>query len=82
MDTSETKKQLHTYIDMIENEDQLKMLNDVAQTYVTQHQDILDILTPEQLDGLKKSIEQADKGETIPHEQVMEMAKEWIQKSK
>jgi predicted transcriptional regulator len=82
MDISETKKQLHTYIDMIENEDQLEMLNDAAQAYVTQQPDILDLLTPEQLDGLKNSIEQADNGETIPHEEVMKMAKKWIQKSK
>jgi hypothetical protein len=79
MEISDIKKQLHAYIDMIEDETQLEMLNDAAEVYATKQPDILDLLTPEQLEGLKRSIEQADKGETIPHEEVMKMAKEWIQ---
>jgi len=80
MENSELKKQLHRYIDMIEDEAQLELLNDVVQSYVTKQPDILDLLTPDELEGLKKSIEQADKGETISHEEVMKMANEWIQR--
>jgi hypothetical protein len=77
MENSELKKQLHRYIDMIDDEVQLELLNDVVQSYVTKQPDILDLLTPDELEGLKKSIEQADKGETISHEEVMKMANEW-----
>ena len=78
MATSETKKQLHEYIDMIEDEEQLNMLCEAAEAYATKQPDILDLLTPEQLERLKESIKQADEGKTIPHEEVMKMAREWI----
>jgi len=80
MHTSDIKKQLHAYIDMIEDEDQLEILNEAAHAYATQQPDILDLLTPEQLEGLKEAIKQADNGETVPHEQVMKLAKEWMEK--
>ena len=63
---------------MIEDEGQLEMLNEAAEAYATKQPDILDLLTPEQLERLKESLKQADNGETLPHEQVMQMAKEWI----
>ena len=81
MNTSETKKQLHEYIDMIEDEEQLNMLCEAAELYATKQPDILDLLTAEQLERLKESIKQADEGKTIPHEEVMKMAKEWISKA-
>jgi predicted transcriptional regulator len=81
MEISETKKQLYTYIDMIEDETKLEMLCEAAEAYATKQPDILDLLTPEQLDRLKESIKQADEGNTIPHEEVMKMAKEWISKA-
>ena len=81
MEVSAIKKQLHTYIDMIEDETQLEMLNDAAEAYATKQPDILDLLTPEQLERLEESIKQADAGDTIPHEEVMKMAKEWISKA-
>jgi len=80
MESSNLKKQLHKYIDMIEDERQLEMLNDAAHAYATKQPDILDLLTSEELEKLKESIEQANRGETTPHEEVMKMATEWIQK--
>ncbi|HEX5151053.1 MAG TPA: hypothetical protein VFW07_06370 [Parafilimonas sp.] len=80
MESSSLKKQLHEYIDMIEDEEQLEMLNDAAQAYATKQSDILDLLTSEELEKLKESIEQANRGETTPHEEVMKMANGWIQK--
>ena len=78
METSDLKKQLHAYIDMIEDEGQLEMLNEAAEAYATKQPDILDLLTPEQLERLKESQEQIRNGEGIPHEEVMKMAKQWI----
>ena len=78
MSTSEIKKQLHAYIDMIEDETQLEMLNDAAQAYATQQPDILDLLTPEQLERLQKSQEEIRNGNGIPHEEVMKLARQWV----
>src|SRR5690242_14965156 len=78
METSDLKKQLHAYIDMIEDEGQLEMLNEAAEAYATKQPDILDLLTPEQLERLKESQEQIRNGEGIPHEEVMKMAMQWI----
>ena len=80
MPTSEIKKQLHAYIDMMEDEAQLEMLSEAAEAYATQQPDILDLLTPEQLNRLDESIKQANEGAMIPHEEVMKMAKEWLKK--
>ncbi len=81
METSDLKKQLYAYIDMIEDETKLEMLCEAAEAYAKKQPDILDLLTPEQLERLKESIQQADEGKTIPHEEVMKMAKEWINKA-
>ncbi len=56
------KKQLHIYIDMIEDKDQLEMLNEAAEAYATKQPDILDLLTPEQLEKLKESHEEIRNG--------------------
>ena len=78
METSDLKKQLHAYIDMIEDEGQFEMLNEAAEAYATKQPDILDLLTPEQLERLKESQEQIRNGEGILHEEVMQMAMQWI----
>jgi len=80
MASSELKKQLHHYIDMIDDETQLEMLNEAAEIYVTKQADILDSLTPEQLQRLKESIKQADEGNLTPHEEVMKLSKQWLTK--
>ncbi len=81
MAKSEIKKQLHTYIDMIEDEGQLGMLNEAAKVYAARKQpDIVDSLTPEQLKRLQQSIKQADEGKLAPHEDVLKLSKEWLTK--
>ena len=41
MNTDDIKKQLHSYIDMIEDETQLEMLNEAAHAYATQQPEII-----------------------------------------
>ncbi len=74
----ELRKKLHSYIDKIEDETQLEMLNEAAESYVAKQSDILDTLTPEQLKRLEESIEQADKGNIITHEQAMKISLQWL----
>ncbi len=79
MAKSEIKKQLHAYIDMIDDESQLEMLNDAAEAYATKQQpDILDILTNEQLERLKQSIQQINEGKVISHEEVIKISRQWL----
>ena len=81
MDNPEIKKQLHNYIDMIEDESQLQMLNDAAEVYATKSQkDILDILTSDQLKRLEQAIKQVDEGKVVPHEDVIKISRGWLTK--
>ncbi len=80
MASDDLKKQLHSYIDMIDNETQLEMLNEAAETYATQKFDLLDALSPEQLKHLEESIKQADENKLTPHEDVMKRSKQWLTK--
>jgi PHD/YefM family antitoxin component YafN of YafNO toxin-antitoxin module len=81
MSATEIKKQLHTYIDMINDETKLAILNEAAEVYAKNQPDILDLLTPEQLDRLKESIQQANEGKTISYEEVKKLSREWLRKS-
>jgi len=80
MAKSEIKKQLHAYIDMIDDESQLEMLNDAAEVYATKQPDIIDLLTPEQLHRLDESIKQADNGILTSHEEVKKISNKWLTK--
>lgn len=81
MNTPEIKKKLHNYIEMIEDESQLQMLNDTAEIYAAKKQvDILDLLTNEQLQRLEQSIQQVDEGKVISHEDVKKISKQWLMK--
>ena len=80
MASDNLKKQLHSYIDMIDDETQLQILHETAENYVTKPADILDILTPNQLKQLEESLKQADENKLIPHEEVMKLSKQWLTK--
>jgi predicted transcriptional regulator len=80
MAKAEIKKQLHEFIDMIEDESQLQMLNEAAEVYATKQPDIIDLLTPEQLSRLEESINQAEEGKLTPHEEVKKISSQWLTK--
>jgi predicted transcriptional regulator len=81
MNTDEVKKKLHGYIDMIEDETQLQLLNEAAEAYVTSNQpDIIDLLSPDQLKRLQEAVDQADNGKLTSHEEVMKLSHQWLTK--
>ena len=80
MASDNLKKQLHSYIDMIDDETQLQILHETAENYVTKQADILDLLTQDQLEQLEESLKQADENKLIPHEEVMKLSKQWLTK--
>ena len=77
MAVEELKKQLHNYIDLIDDEETLHMLNDTMAAYATEA-DTDDELTPEQLEDLDRSLEEAERGEFISHEEVMKKYADYI----
>lgn len=81
MNTPTIKKQLHKYIDMIKDESQLEILYETAEAYAKgRASDILDSLSPKQLERLQASIKQADEGKLTPHEKVLKISKQWLTK--
>jgi len=81
MNAPEIKKKIYSYIEEIDDESQLQMLNDVAEVYATKKRiDILDLLTSEQLERLAKSIKQVEQKKTISHDEVKTLSQEWLAK--
>ncbi|HTE09611.1 MAG TPA: hypothetical protein VK645_01555 [Chitinophagaceae bacterium] len=77
MDKELLKKKLHEQIDALDDELALQMLHEAAVEY-SKAEDTRDDLTPEQLERLKKSLEQAEKGNTVSHEEAKKRIKEWL----
>jgi len=76
--TSDIKRQLHDYIDLIEDESALQLLNEAAEAYITNQPDILNILTGEQLKRLEESQKQLLEGKSISHEEVIKRSRQWL----
>ncbi len=80
-DIKKMKAAIHEKIDQLNDETVLQMLEEAIITYSSSSEkDILDELTPEQQKRLKKSVEQANDGKTIPDDEVKQKAKEWLSK--
>jgi predicted transcriptional regulator len=75
MEKAILKERLHKLIDA--EEDELK-LESIFQTLKGSERDILDDLTPEQRQRLNESLEQARRGEVIPHEVVKAEIEAWL----
>lgn len=81
MNVPEIKKKIYSYIEEIDDESQLQMLNDVTEVYVAKKWiEILDLLTSEQLERLAKSIKQIEQKKTISHDEVKTLSQEWLAK--
>lgn len=81
MSNPSLKKQLHEYIDMIDDQSQLEILYETAEGYATNRKaDILDFLNEKQFLRLQESIQQADNGNLFPHEEVAKISKKWLTK--
>lgn len=72
------KNKIHQYIDQIQDEIALQMLEEAAASYATKQQDILDMLTPEQLQRLNESIKQLEEGKGISNEDVSKRIRAWV----
>jgi predicted transcriptional regulator len=79
MTNTEIKKQLHQYIDLLEDETQLNILNETAEAYISNHNGS-DTLSEEQIARLKKSIKEADEGKVISNDEMNKRIKGWLTK--
>jgi PHD/YefM family antitoxin component YafN of YafNO toxin-antitoxin module len=81
MSVNELKEKLHQEIDALEDPAALQLLHEAASEFAkATRPDILDLLTPEQMERLDKSIGQADAGNTISHTEVMQKIAQWRSK--
>jgi len=81
MGKKKIKKEIHKLLDEINDEDTLNILKEEIAGYATTaKKDILDDLTPEQLKELDKAIEEVDKGEVIPWEDLKKEMAKWRSK--
>lgn len=81
MDKQKLKEELHQYIDNLEDETTLNMLHEATIEYQRADKgNITDELTPKQLERLNESLEQLKNGQTKSHEEVMKLARTWVQK--
>jgi len=79
MDNSEIKSVLYT---LIENTDDLNLLEEVKLMLSGQNltQDFWEDLPESQRKSIERGIEQASKGETVAHEDVMKKYGKWLTK--
>ena len=75
------KRKLHRLIDEIEDEETLNMLMEEAVAYTAgKSANIIDELTPPQLEELDEAIKEADRGEGVTLEEFRKEMKAWIKK--
>ena len=75
------KTTIYEKVETLNNESALQMVEEAVTAYSSPSQkDILDELTPEQLQRLQQSVIQSQNGETFSNEEVKQKAKEWLSK--
>jgi len=75
------KTTIYEKLENLNNETALQMVEEAVTAYSsTSKKDILDDLTPEQLQRLQESTKQADRGEILANEKVKQKAKKWLSK--
>lgn len=75
--SEEIKKELHEYIDNIEDEETLWMVHEEVSEYLTKSKLAEDDLTEEQEKSLDEAIRQADAGEFITEEEYQKATARW-----
>ena len=75
------KSNIYRQLEQIQDVTVLQMLQEATESYTSANtKDILDALSPQQFVRLQESIQQADRGETIPDELVKANARKWLLK--
>lgn len=73
------KTTIYEKVEHLNNEAALQLVEEAVTSYSSpSKKDIVDELSPEQVQRLQESVKQADKGETHSNEEVKQKAKEWL----
>jgi len=78
MDVIKLRTDLHTMIDHITDSEVLNAIKTLLSGKTAKQADWWDTITEEERIEIIKGLEEADKGEVIPHEKVMEKYKKWL----
>ena len=78
MNRNNTYPRENKYDNIDQDESELNQVNEEASYYGdSSERDILDDLSPDQLRDLEESIEECERGETVPIEEIFKMLRGW-----
>jgi len=78
MDVIELRTDLHNMIDKITDRDILNAVKTILKGKTARQNDWWETLSDEERAEIEEGVSQADSGEVIPHEEVMEKYSKWL----
>jgi predicted transcriptional regulator len=78
MDVIELRTDLHNMIDKISDSNILNAVKTLLSGKITTETDWWDTISDEERAEIEQGLTEADRGEVIPHEEVMEKYKKWL----
>lgn len=78
MDVIELRTDLHNMIDKITDSNILNAVKTLLSGKTTKQTDWWDTISDEERAEIEQGLAEADRGETIPHEEVMKKYKKWL----
>ena len=78
MDVIELRADLHNMIDKISDSNVLNALKTLLSVKTAKQTDWWDTISEEERAEIKQGLAEADRGELIPHEEVMAKYKKWL----
>ena len=78
MDVIELRTDLHNMIDKINDSNVLNAVKTLLAGKATKQPDWWDTISDEEREEIEQGLAEADRGEVIPHEEVMAKYKKWL----
>ena len=78
MDVTELRTELHNKIDKITDRNILQALRTLLSNKAIEESDWWDTITEEERKEIELGLAEAERGEVIPHEEVMKKYKKWL----
>ena len=80
MSVAEIKQKIHSFIDMIDDEQELDIIAETVEVYANHLNKNSEELSPEQSERLEEALEQVKNKILTPHSEVMKREKKWPSK--
>ena len=78
MDVIELRTDLHNMIDRVKDSDILNAVKTLLKGKTARQDDWWDTISDEERAEIEEGVSEADRGEVIPHEEVMEKYSKWL----